>query len=184
MSQTIWVVMGSTGEYSDRSEWLVVAFPDEAQAKRHADAATERALAFKNTKCEHGERMMNECDECGRPFTYDSAPTRAWMGELDPIAMRMDYTGSDYVALPVRFVSPPAGPGELAPMIMCPGCSCPFPVGGAHECPGYLFAPTSSPAELCPNCGSELGVPGPPGFVGRISAKTYCSRCHWMRGVP
>ena len=33
MTQPIYVVLGSTGEYSDRSEWLVKAFRSQAEAE-------------------------------------------------------------------------------------------------------------------------------------------------------
>ena len=42
MSQeTIYVVMGQTGEYSDRNEWLVRAFKDEDAAKNYVGKLTE-----------------------------------------------------------------------------------------------------------------------------------------------
>lgn len=44
---TIFVVMGTTGEYSDRNEWPVVAYTDEQQAKIHIDAASEYARTLK-----------------------------------------------------------------------------------------------------------------------------------------
>lgn len=37
--KSIFVVVGVTGEYSDRNEWYVVAYPDEKSANDHADAA-------------------------------------------------------------------------------------------------------------------------------------------------
>jgi hypothetical protein len=101
---TIYVVMGRTGEYSDGREWLVCAYADKEKAERHAFDAAKRALAFRKTKCPHDEAMSEACDECGRHFTYEPHMTRMWMGLLDPMAERMDYTGSDYVALPVEFL--------------------------------------------------------------------------------
>lgn len=53
------------------------------------------------------------------------------------------------------------------PLILCPGCACPFPVGGAHECPDYLFGPPLRPAKSCSRCDHPeadhaiAGVPGP-----------------------
>lgn len=38
---TIYVVMGTCGEYSDREEWPVCAYADEEQAKLHVDQASE-----------------------------------------------------------------------------------------------------------------------------------------------
>ena len=41
--ETVWVVMGTTGEYSDRNEWPVRAFFDEAAAQEHIEKATKRS---------------------------------------------------------------------------------------------------------------------------------------------
>lgn len=38
-TKEIWLVRGSTGEYSDHCEWLVMAYPSEVEAQKHADAA-------------------------------------------------------------------------------------------------------------------------------------------------
>ena len=40
---TIYVVMGTCGEYSDRTEWPVAAYTDEGLAKDHVKAATAKA---------------------------------------------------------------------------------------------------------------------------------------------
>lgn len=37
---TIYVVMGSTGEYSDRTEWPVCAYSDKSEAQTHCQLAT------------------------------------------------------------------------------------------------------------------------------------------------
>lgn len=37
------VVMGTSGEYSDRREWVVCAYTDEALAKAHVEAAAARS---------------------------------------------------------------------------------------------------------------------------------------------
>jgi len=43
MENKIYVVMGTTGEYSDRSEWLVIAYFDEEKAKQHVTLARQEA---------------------------------------------------------------------------------------------------------------------------------------------
>ena len=40
-----WVVIGSTGEYSDRTEWVSKVFSDEAAAKAYCVELNEWALA-------------------------------------------------------------------------------------------------------------------------------------------
>ena len=42
---TIYVVVGTVGEHSDRSEWLVAAYADRALADKHADQAMLAAIA-------------------------------------------------------------------------------------------------------------------------------------------
>lgn len=77
MSATILhVVIGSTGEYSDRSEWLVRAFRDEAAAREWAEKAATRAKEI----------------EAVRGSRYDVDPDS---NEFDP-HMTMDYTGTSY----------------------------------------------------------------------------------------
>jgi hypothetical protein len=44
---TIYVVMGSSGEYSDRYEYAVVAYKDNALAEQHVLAATQEANRIK-----------------------------------------------------------------------------------------------------------------------------------------
>lgn len=39
MSVQIHIVMGTTGEYNDRSQWAVCAYQDKARADEHADLA-------------------------------------------------------------------------------------------------------------------------------------------------
>lgn len=43
MENKIYVVMGTTGEYSDRSEWPVIAYFDEEKAKQHVTLARQEA---------------------------------------------------------------------------------------------------------------------------------------------
>ncbi len=40
---TVYVVMGTTGQWSDRAEWPVIAYTDEADAKAHVLRASQRA---------------------------------------------------------------------------------------------------------------------------------------------
>ena len=84
MSETIYVVFGTTGEYSDRTEWCVIAYRDENQAKEHVVNATRRA---------------NEI-EVTRPSRFRVDPA-AGKNEFDP-DMEMDYTGTSYYYAPVK----------------------------------------------------------------------------------
>lgn len=77
----IYVVTGSTGEYSDRVTWLVKAFTDEDSAKEFVIKAQEIAdVIFKRSV---------EDDEEGWDIR-DNAQS-----ELDP-GLRMYYTGTTY----------------------------------------------------------------------------------------
>ena len=72
----IYVVRGTTGEYSDRSEWSVVAFRTEERARERVLAATARAKEIEVTRVSRyaAVKDINEFD-------------------LD---MEMDYTGTNY----------------------------------------------------------------------------------------
>jgi hypothetical protein len=74
----IFVVIGSTGEYSDHREWLVRAYASEERAKEAVTHLTQRA---------------NEWIQ-KRESKYDGGPPEGWC-ELDP-NMMIDYSGSTY----------------------------------------------------------------------------------------
>ena len=70
------IVMGTTGEYSDRYEWAVMAYLDESAAQEHVVNADRRAKEIFATR-----------------NNYHSVKRGA--NEFDP-EMSMDYTGTDY----------------------------------------------------------------------------------------
>lgn len=83
----IYVVMGYCGEYSDRSDWPLVAFTDEEMAKQRVLAATRRAAELEATKpkdwMEHREHFkQNEFDQ----------------------DMQNDYTGTTYAYLTLELI--------------------------------------------------------------------------------
>jgi len=73
----IYVVIGTTGEYGDRQEWLVGAYRSEILAQRCVNMATQEAKAWEAT----------------REGQFDDPPEgySIW----DP-KMRMDYSGTTY----------------------------------------------------------------------------------------
>lgn len=83
---TAYAVMGSTGEYSDRSDWMVCAYTDESLARAHAERAEYVARAiYVQIKATRG----SFCDEKKNPH--------------DP-KMEMDYTGTSYTVVPMPLV--------------------------------------------------------------------------------
>lgn len=80
MKEKIYVVMGSTGEYSDRTEWSVCAYADKALAEQHV-------------------QMADACAKEQMPYRYD----KELVNPFDP-GMIMDYTGTYYYIyeVPVR----------------------------------------------------------------------------------
>jgi len=74
--------MGSTGEYSNRQEWPVLAFGIESAAQSYADKAGQRARALYHALAS----------------PYDMAEGR---NEYDAL-MRMDYTGTSYWVMQVQ----------------------------------------------------------------------------------
>jgi len=73
----VYVVFGTTGEYSDRCEWPVVGYLDEGLAKAHVLLATSRAKEW----------------ETSRKSDFSDAP-KGW-SEYDK-ELSMDYTGTEY----------------------------------------------------------------------------------------
>lgn len=86
--KTIYVVMGQTGEYSDRSEWPVMAYTDKPSAEKHADDAMMEA------------RRLKADQEYGAKNKYDPN-------------MSMDYTGTDYYVMDVPMTQEPYTPRAL-----------------------------------------------------------------------
>lgn len=79
------IVMGTTGEYSDRNEWAVKAYLDESLAQEHVNNAERRAAEIYATR-ENRYRV-----EKG-------------VNEFDP-KMGMDYTGTHYYLMSVELIS-------------------------------------------------------------------------------
>lgn len=76
----VYVVEGSTGEYSDRTEWPVIAYESEDRAKQHVLNASAEA-----------RKILNERQEIG----WHETAGKGLKNRFDP-GMRMDYTGTFY----------------------------------------------------------------------------------------
>ena len=77
--KTIYVVFGSTGEYSDRTEWPVLAYSSLKNAQKHCGNAADYAREiFGKVKS-----VYDIPDKLMRSNPYDSK-------------MMMDYTGTSY----------------------------------------------------------------------------------------
>lgn len=88
----IYIVMGTTGEYSDRSEWPVVAYQDEAMAQAHVLAATaeasriQAALAATDSASRYTEEGRAQYLEIMKSSPYDPD-------------LYIDYTGTSYYVM-------------------------------------------------------------------------------------
>ena len=80
----VYIVIGETGEYSDRTEWPVVAFTEESQAKRFVTAA-ETWL------------RVNKCSYDSTTMPYEDREIRS---PFDP-ALHVAYTGCRYYFIDV-----------------------------------------------------------------------------------
>lgn len=86
-SKTIYVVEGSTGEYSDHQEWLVCAFWEELDAQGFIEQVSDRAREIFQLRHVPGWRR----------YPIDSR----FANDFDP-GMAMDYTGTNYNYYPVE----------------------------------------------------------------------------------
>lgn len=85
----IYVVFGSTGEYSDHKEWTVRAFTDEQAAKDHVvalDRTWREALVLHLAAGRDDYDFANE-------YACDDGPR--WLHPLDP-GFKHDYNGTNY----------------------------------------------------------------------------------------
>lgn len=83
--KTIYVVQGTTGEYSGRSEWSVCAYTDLEMARAHVTLADDWARA------DHVRRQPSKRDKYGMYFDHGDGPPNPY----DP-SYRADYTGTYY----------------------------------------------------------------------------------------
>lgn len=97
-AHTLWVVYGTTGEYSDHSEWFVCWQPTQEMAEKMCTAFQEQADEFK-AKFDKHERHSDA-----------AIGWRATM--LDPW-FHMYYTGTDYHVAPMHDDPRAAGEPEF-----------------------------------------------------------------------
>ena len=90
----IWVVFGSTGEYSDRSEWMVAGYTTKEAAEQHRDAC----------------RKWYD-DNGGVELRHTYWRDNAQKNPLDP-DMSVDYTGTAWDVFPLTLYD--AVPKSLA----------------------------------------------------------------------
>lgn len=89
MEPQVFVVMGETGEYSDRTEWPVVAFFNEG-------AAQERVLALEAWCREHKVSMAS---------VDFRNPRKSLVCPLDS-CFQVSYTGTRYCVMVVPLATP------------------------------------------------------------------------------
>lgn len=88
MTDTIYVVLGTTGEYSDRMEWVVRAFRNEKTAQDQVEFLTEKWAALKagleryTDEYRNAEKAMTEWDP---NFYEDYTGTSWWMSDGIPL---------------------------------------------------------------------------------------------------
>lgn len=101
----IYVVVGTTGEYSDRTEWMVCAYRDEQLAKDHVVAATAWADAEKARRDAHYQAIRDTIPlySAPRALTHMYPKLEERVSPYDP-QMRITYTGTgySYSRVPVR----------------------------------------------------------------------------------
>lgn len=89
--KTIYVVEGSTGEWSDRTNWIVCAYESEDKAKEHVEKASEAArVLFIEYEKRHDINQPSQWDSTWEPVS-----------EWDP-HIQMDYTGTFYTYTPCK----------------------------------------------------------------------------------
>lgn len=89
----IWLVGGSSGEYSDRREWIVAAYVEESQAK----AWVERMAALGREAAPVIE-AADSSDEADEAFSA----LKAKMCEIDPSWSTYSDDPPNYTAWPVQ----------------------------------------------------------------------------------
>jgi hypothetical protein len=102
----LWVVVGSTGEYSDRVEWPVMAYCQKADAEAHRKAASEEAFRL---------GASNDC----KKVICDAWDDEALKNRFDP-NMQVQYTGTGYYIEEVPFTEGGFDPAGSVPASSVP----------------------------------------------------------------
>ena len=91
----VYVVMGTTGEYSDRTEWSVAAYTDEDMAKAHVEGAGNWCRAHFSERPKYNDRHNEDGTRKNLKNPFDSE-------------MEIDYTGTTwfYLAVPLLTALP------------------------------------------------------------------------------
>lgn len=97
----IYIVSGSTGEYSDRTDWMVRAYASEDEAKRVVEEYSAKAKEVE-VRCDLPEDDPNHFDKSKR-----------WRDDFkwphpDP-DFQMDYTGTSYAYGEIELVGLESG---------------------------------------------------------------------------
>ena len=90
----VWIVMGTTGEYSDRSEWPICVYTNKQAAEDHVEQATQLAheygVGYDDT-CDYDVRRKL-CDEIKESNDESAIKLRRLWGSGGNY-FSIDYTG-------------------------------------------------------------------------------------------
>src|SRR3990167_11101440 len=86
MTTKIYVVMGTTGEYSDRTEWAVCAYAHKSMAEKHAD----EAMLWSH---KHGKAAQAKYEHT---YKDEDKPNSPWDADY-----QLYYTRTDYYVMDV-----------------------------------------------------------------------------------
>lgn len=78
----LWIVEGSSGEYSDRRDWVVCAYRTEAEAKRHAELAQARSESLRKQYGTYWD-IPAKANEWDSQESHDYTGTRYTHGMTD-----------------------------------------------------------------------------------------------------
>lgn len=96
--QTIFIVEGSTGEYSDHCEWIVCAFTDKNDAREMVDKCTAEYLRIQ-------QELDNLREDNGYFFyDFDVKEGKLEKHKFDP-KFNIDYTGTNYTYYKCQLLS-------------------------------------------------------------------------------
>ena len=93
--KTLYVVMGVTGEYSDRSDWPVQAYRTEHEAQERIKALDAKAILLNL----HTSNLKDR---------YNTTARAALLRVDDPNCEHVDYTGVSWHILEVPFEDEPS----------------------------------------------------------------------------
>ena len=99
-SNYIYIVVGESGSYEDRSQWEVCAYSNKTLAKDHA----RKAKAFADQKAREIDEVWRNDDLSDEDQLYKVKEINETVSPYDPVIVRFE-DDTEYMVVPVKLLN-------------------------------------------------------------------------------